>query len=119
MKPNKIWNIIPFTALILIPFINIYYVISIFCFLWLCVFLFKKSFTKKLSSKEIENVALGIGKKNELEKLYKDLMKKVHPDKNSNRLELANEYSEKINNHRYNYDEMKKLAEDIEQIFKS
>ncbi len=70
-----------------------------------------------MSSNEIENVAIGIGKKNELEKLYKDLIKKVHPDKNLDNLELSKEYSEKINKYRFNYSELKKLEADINKVF--
>lgn len=118
MKHYKYWRVIPFTTLVLIPFIKIYYTSALFFTTWMLIFLMKRNYSKKISSTEIENIAIGIGKKNELEKLYKDLIKKVHPDKNSNRSELAKEYSEKINNHRYNYNEMKKLSEEIEQVFK-
>ena len=90
----------------------------LFFMTWVLLFLLKRNYSKKILSTEIDNIAKGIAKKNELEKLYKDLMKKVHPDKNSNRIELAKEYSEKINKHRYNYNEMNKLSKEIEQVFK-
>ncbi len=118
MKHYKYWRVIPFTTLVLIPFIKIYYAGALFFTIWMLIFLIKRNYSKKISTTEIENIATGIGKKNELEKLYKNLMKKVHPDKNSNRLELAKEYAEKINIHRYNYNEMKKLSDEIEQVFK-
>ena len=117
MKYYKILGVIPFVTLTLIPFIKIYYVVAIFFIAWLCIFLIKKNYTKKLSTKEIENVAKGISKKHELEKLYKDLIKKVHPDKNLNNLELSKEYSEKINKFRFNFDELKKLETEINKLF--
>lgn len=117
MKHYKILGIIPFATLVLIPFIKIYYVIAIFFIAWLCIYFIKKNYSKKLSSNEIENVAIGIGKKNELEKLYKDLIKKVHPDKNPDNLELSKEYSEKINKYRFNFNELKKLEVEIMKVF--
>ncbi len=117
MKSNSILRILPFAALILIPFIKIYYVIIIFFIIWLCIFLIKYYYSKKLSSKEIVNVATGIVKKNELERLYKDLIKKVHPDKNLNNLELSKDYSEKLNKYRFNFDELKKIEAEINELF--
>jgi len=117
MKLNSLLRILPFTALILIPFIKIYYVIIVFFIIWLSVFLLKYYYSKKLSSKEILNVAAGIGQKNVLEKLYKDLIKKVHPDKNLNNIELSKDYSEKLNKYRFNFDELKKLEAEINELF--
>ena len=45
--------------------------------------------------------------------LYKELIRKSHPDKNPHKRELANELTELINNNRYNYQELMKLKERI------
>lgn len=46
--------------------------------------------------------------------LYKELIKKSHPDKHPEKEELAKEITELINNNRYNYRELLKLKERIE-----
>lgn len=46
--------------------------------------------------------------------LHKELIRKSHPDKNPMKVELAHELSELININRYNYHELLKLKERIE-----
>lgn len=47
--------------------------------------------------------------------LHKELIRKAHPDKNSEKVELAQELSELINLNRFNYRELLKLKERIEK----
>ena len=115
---HKAWNFLPLLSLILIPFISIYYVVTLFIILWLVVFFIKKKFSKKIESLDINNIVTGISKKDEMEKLYKTLIKKVHPDKNLSKKILADEYTAKLNQHRYNHDELNKLANEIMEVFK-
>lgn len=46
--------------------------------------------------------------------LYKELIKKSHPDKHPQKEKLAKEIAELVNNNRYNYRELLKLEERIE-----
>lgn len=46
--------------------------------------------------------------------LYKELIRKSHPDKHPQKDELAKEFTELVNNNRYNYRELLKLKERIE-----
>lgn len=46
--------------------------------------------------------------------LHKELIRKTHPDKNPMKLELAQELTELLNMNRYNYRELLKLKERIE-----
>ena len=46
-------------------------------------------------------------------KLYKELIIKAHPDKNPNNLELAKTISQQVAENRYNYAELKKLQQII------
>ena len=46
--------------------------------------------------------------------LHKELIRKAHPDKNPIKIELAQELTELINLNRYNYRELLKLKERIE-----
>ena len=46
-------------------------------------------------------------------KLYKELIIKAHPDRNPNNIELAKTLSQQINENRYNYAELKKLQQII------
>lgn len=46
--------------------------------------------------------------------LYKELIKKSHPDKHPQKEKLAKEIAELVNNNRYNYRELLKLKERIE-----
>jgi hypothetical protein len=113
----KAWNILPLLSLTLIPFISVYYVVTLFIILWLLIFFIKKKFSKKVESLDIDNIVTGISKKDEMEKLYKTLIKKVHPDKNPSMKTIADEYTAKLNQHRYNHDELNKLANEIDQVF--
>jgi sensor histidine kinase YesM len=117
MKSNTILKVIPFSSLFLIFVLSIKYVVLIFTLLWFSSFIIIKFYSKKLSKKVIDDIATSISKKDELEKIYKELTKKVHPDKNLDRIELAEEYSRKINEHRYNYNELKKLEQEINSRF--
>ena len=55
---------------------------------------------KKVKIDEGLNVVDGISK---AKKLYKELILKSHPDKHPEKEELAKEFTEQINNNRYNY----------------
>ena len=46
--------------------------------------------------------------------LHKELIRKAHPDKNPIKIELAQELTELVNLNRYNYRELLKLKERIE-----
>lgn len=46
--------------------------------------------------------------------LYKELIKKSHPDKHPQKEKLAKEIAELVNDNRYNYRELLKLKERIE-----
>lgn len=46
-------------------------------------------------------------------KLYKELIIKAHPDRNPNNIELAKTLSQQITENRYNYAELKKLQQII------
>lgn len=46
--------------------------------------------------------------------LHKELIRKAHPDKNPKKVELAQEITELLNMNRYNYRELLKLKERIE-----
>ena len=71
----------------------------------------------KMDIADIENVALGIGKSDELEKLYKKLIKIVHEDKNMEKIDLAREYTQLLNQNRYNYNNLKSIEEKINRFF--
>lgn len=71
--------------------------------------LFRKRKKEKID--EGLNVVEGISK---AKKLYKELILKSHPDKHSEKEELAKEITELVNNNRYNYRELLKLKERIE-----
>lgn len=60
---------------------------------------------------ESNNVVESIAKS---KMLYKELIKKSHPDKHPQKEKLAKEIAELINNNRYNYRELLKLKERIE-----
>ena len=83
------------------------------------VFLAKKLFQRKtqVTSSDINNIVTSINKSKELEALYKKLMIKTHPDRNADKIELANKYSERLNKSRRNYDELKKLEFEIREHF--
>ena len=66
---------------------------------------------KKVKIDEGLNVVDGISK---AKKLYKELILKSHPDKHPEKEELAKEFTEQINNNRYNYRELLKLKERID-----
>ena len=60
---------------------------------------------------ESNNVVESIAKS---KMLYKELIKKSHPDKHPQKEKLAKEIAELVNNNRYNYRELLKLKERIE-----
>lgn len=112
-----ILRIIPFFTLILIPFINVYYTLIFFVIIWFAAFFAKKQIIKAIPEKEIENIAQGITRKNELNRLYRELSFKVHPDRNHNNKDLAEKYSQLLNEHRYNYNKIKELEQVINKLF--
>lgn len=67
---------------------------------------------KEKSNREEVNVVISIAK---AKTLYKELIIKVHPDKHPLKEELAKELTEQINNSRYNYKELIRIKERIEQ----
>ena len=64
---------------------------------------------------EIINVVASIGK---ARALYKDLIIKAHPDRNPNKVEIATEITDHLNNNRFNYRELLKLKSRIETELK-
>lgn len=46
-------------------------------------------------------------------KLYKELIAKAHPDKNPSNIELAQKLSQQIIENKYNYEELEKLKQII------
>ena len=47
--------------------------------------------------------------------LHKELIRIAHPDKNPQKVDLAQELTELINNNRYNYRELLRLKERVEK----
>ena len=125
MKVNYkkwLWRLIPFSVFIATPYINWYLILIIFLLVWFIIhfikgFFPKKSMNNKMDIADIENVALGIGKSDELEKLYKKLIKIVHEDKNMEKIDLAREYTQLLNQNRYNYNNLKSIEEKINRFF--
>ena len=74
---------------------------------------------EKVHSKDINNIIKGIGKKEDLAILYKSLVKRVHPDKNQDNLELAEKFTTLINKNRRNYQELLSLENEINLTFKT
>ena len=60
---------------------------------------------------ESNNVVESIAKS---KMLYKELIKKSHPDKHPQKEELAKEITDLVNSNRYNYRELVKLKERID-----
>lgn len=60
---------------------------------------------------EEENVVESIVK---AKKMYKELILKAHPDRHTDKSELAQSITERINQNRYNYQELLKLRDLIE-----
>lgn len=75
------------------------------------IYYLKRIFKRKTLKHEEMNVVNSIAK---AKKLYKELILMAHPDKHKDNVELAQSLTEKINNYRYNYDELLKLKEIIE-----
>lgn len=75
---------------------------------WLFKFFRKR---KKVNIDEGLNVVEGISK---AKKLYKELILKSHPDRHPEKEELAKDITEQININRYNYRELLKLKERID-----
>lgn len=78
---------------------------------------FKKGKFPKTEESDYLNVVSGITHSSEMEKLYKKLIQKVHPDRNQERKEIAEEYATKLNNSRYNFNQLKALEAEITKIF--
>jgi hypothetical protein len=71
----------------------------------------------KVETADINNIVNSINRSKELEALYKKLMIKTHPDRNPEKLELAHDYSERLNKSRRSYDDLKKLELEINAEF--
>ena len=69
---------------------------------------------KKMHIDEGLNVVEGISK---AKTLYKELIIKAHPDRNTQKEELAKEITEAINNNRYNYRGLLELKVIISEIW--
>lgn len=67
---------------------------------------------RKERLKESNNVVESIAKS---KMLYKELIRKSHPDKHPRKEELAKEFTELVNNNRYNYRELLRLKKLIEK----
>lgn len=67
---------------------------------------------RKERLKESNNVVESIAKS---KMLYKELIRKSHPDKHPHKEELAKEFTELVNNNRYNYQELLRLKKLIEK----
>lgn len=66
---------------------------------------------RKAAMQESGNVVKSIAS---AKNLHKELIRKAHPDKNPMKAELAQELSELININRFNYHELLKLKERVE-----
>lgn len=69
--------------------------------------------TSKKESTEHLNVVEGIGK---AKTLYKSLVSIAHPDKHPNEVERYVEIMDRITANRYNYRELLKLKDEIENL---
>lgn len=72
--------------------------------------LFKKKEKSQLLT-EANNVVTSIYK---AKGLYKELILKAHPDKNPNKQIIAQAITQEVNSNRYNYNELLKLKDKIE-----
>lgn len=77
---------------------------------WLKVIFCFSSPSKEIVGEEV-NVVQSIAS---AKSLYKQLLVKAHPDRNTSKQELAKTLTEEINNNRYNYRELLKLKQRIE-----
>lgn len=86
---------------------------------WFVFVLIKRIRRKKTKVDYVDslNVVMGIGKKEEMEKTYKELMKLIHPDKNPDKIELSEKYSVLLNESRRDYAKMKSLKIEIGSVF--
>ena len=72
----------------------------------------KENIIPEEEANEVRNVVASISKS---KGLYKELIKKSHPDKHPHKEELAKEFTELVNNNRYNYQELLRLKKLIEK----
>ncbi len=108
---------LPFSVFITVDYLNIYIVFAIFLILWIIIPFIRGYFLKKINKDDVQNIAIGISKSSELEKLYKKLIVLVHPDKNLDKIDIAIEYTQLLNDNRYNYAQLKELEEKIKTTF--
>ena len=69
-------------------------------------------FKRTIKRNESTNVVNGIAK---ARKLYKELILKVHPDRNQEQKEIAEELIQRINENKYNYEALLLLKQEIEE----
>lgn len=72
----------------------------------------KKVLTSSKQTHEELNIVNSIAN---AKRLYKELIIKSHPDKHPNNVELAQSLTERVNNSRYNYNELLELKDIIEK----
>ena len=77
---------------------------------------FKRFFLSRKNRKEVIRESVNVIESIASAKaLHKELIRKAHPDKNPEKVDLAQELSELINVNRFNYRELLKLKERIEK----
>lgn len=74
---------------------------------------FKWLFPAKSKTKESINIVNSIAK---AKKLHKELILYTHPDRHPNNQELATQLSEQINENRFNYSELLKLQDIVNNM---
>lgn len=79
-------------------------------FIWFKRLLISRK-NRKAAMQESVNVVESIAS---AKALHKELIRKAHPDKNPMKIDLAQELSELININRFNYRELLKLKERVE-----
>lgn len=67
--------------------------------------------SQKMCTREETNIVQSIVN---AKSLYKELIAKAHPDRNTFKEDLAKALTEEINNNRYNYRELLKLKQRVE-----
>jgi hypothetical protein len=103
----------------MIPNIIYSIIAGLFCILFVFLFIKKRRRNKiKKENVDISNIVIGVTKKDEMEKLYKDLTKLIHPDKNPERLDISSRYMAMLNESRRDYHKLTSLKSEIESIFR-
>ena len=69
-------------------------------------------FRRTIKRDESTNVVNGIAK---ARKLYKELIQKAHPDCHQDKKEIAEEFTQRINENRFNYEALLLLEKEVEE----